>query len=89
MTTTATDYAPTLANVEARNYTYCSATYESPLTFRKFLVFTPSKPEAQRRALAYARARWGEPKLIHVYPRNYLKQARALLAAGDHDGGQR
>ena len=72
--------------IEAREFTYCSATYTSPLAFRKFLVMTPNVPEARERARAYAVARWGEPDLIHLYPRNYVAKARALYAAGEHDG---
>lgn len=72
--------------IEARDYTYCTAYYSDPFTVRRFLVMTPSGPEARHRAEAYARARWGEPSNVHVYPRNYVKQARALFAGGAHDG---
>jgi hypothetical protein len=75
-----------LPEIEARNYTYCSATYHAPeLTFRKFLVMTPYVTEAQERAHAYARQHWGEPDNIHYYPRNYVRKARDLYLLGLHD----
>ncbi len=71
--------------IEARDYTYCSATYGNPLTFRKFLVGSPLSAEAKVRALAYATKQWGEPVKINLYPRNYVAKARALFADGMHD----
>ncbi|MGE0544600.1 MAG: hypothetical protein AB7R89_30950 [Dehalococcoidia bacterium] len=78
-------------DVTGRNYTYCTAFYDAPETaarFRveSFLVGTPSKPEALRRAAAYARRQWGEPAELHVYPRNYIREARTLFAQGRYDG---
>jgi hypothetical protein len=75
--------------LEARDYTFCVATYTDPLTWRRFLVGTPSRPAARERAMAFAVARWGEPESISCYPRNYIREARALFAAGMHDGDQR
>ena len=71
--------------LESRDYTFCSAVYSNPLRWHQFLIGTPSKPEATKRARAFAVARWGEPERIHVYPRNYIRQARSLFAAGMHD----
>jgi hypothetical protein len=71
--------------IESREFTYCSAVYQEPLTFRKFLVMTPSLPEARKRAHAFAAARWGEPHHVYYYPRTYVKQARELYALGQHD----
>lgn len=71
--------------LEGRNYTFCTATYTDPFTTREFLLGTPSRPEALRRAEAFAEARWGKPKRLYCYPRNYIRRARALFAAGMHD----
>ena len=74
----------TTQQIEERNFTYCSA-YYGGCVFHKFLVGTPSRPEARRQAAAYAESMWGIPELIHVYPRKYIKEARVLLAAGRHN----
>ena len=71
--------------LETRDYTFCVATYGDPLRFHRFLIGTPSKPEAIQRATAFAVGRWGQPERISVYPRNYIRKARALFAAGMHD----
>jgi hypothetical protein len=72
-----------LEAVERRDYTYCTATYPDPLTFRKFIVLEPRSRQAMRRAMQYATARWGKPEVLRIYPRNYVRKARALAAAGD------
>lgn len=71
--------------VERRDFTYCSA-YYGGLGVHDYLVMTPSRPAARERARAYAVARWGEPRKIDLYPRRYVREARALYAAGKHDG---
>ena len=71
--------------VEAREYSYCSATYRDPLRWQKFLVWTPHRKDAVLRATRYARQTWGQPDEIRVYPRNYVRQARQLLAVGRHE----
>jgi hypothetical protein len=69
--------------VEAREFTYCTASYRQPeLRWEHFLVWTTSKPEARNRARAYATDRWGPPHELHVYPRNYIREARELVAEG-------
>ena len=73
------------AVIERREFTYCSAHFAG-LEMHHFLVMTPSLPEARERARAYTAARWGEPRIMHLYPRKYVKEARALYAAGKHDG---
>ena len=73
----------TIQDIEQKNYTYCSAVYEKPeLRFEKFLVPSPFSKEAYAQAMNYATAQWGEPSKIHIYPRNYVKKARDLFAAG-------
>ena len=77
-----------MSEIEARNYTYCQAFYTNPWNCRGFLVMTPAKAEAAKRAATFAARRaeaWGEPAKILLYPRNYVKQARGLYAAGLHD----
>jgi hypothetical protein len=49
----------------------------------KFVVGSPSVPVARRVGRAYAAMRWGEPHQVHVYPRNYIQDARQLVAAGE------
>jgi hypothetical protein len=74
--------------IEARNYTYCQAFYSNPWAVRRFLVMTPAKAEATERAEVYAAAHaeaWGEPTKILLYPRNYVRKAREMYAAGLHD----
>lgn len=72
--------------VEAREFTYCTATYTAPeLRWERFLVWTTSKSEARNWARAYATDRWGTPHELHVYPRNYIREARALAAQGRYE----
>jgi hypothetical protein len=74
-----------MREIEARNFTYCSAWYPAKLTHHDFIVMTPSRPAARKRALAYAVERWGQPADMSVYPRKYVKDARRLFALGRHD----
>ena len=77
-----------MEQIEARQFTYCQAFYSNPFNVRGFLVMTPAKGEATKRATAFAAGRssaWGEPTRILLYPRNYVKKARELYAAGFHD----
>ena len=71
--------------IEARNFTWCSAWYPAELNHYKFVVMTPDKREAERRAMAYATRVWGEPTSVNVYPRTYVRKAKAAYAAGFHD----
>ena len=71
--------------IEARNFTWCSAFYPDMLLHQHFVVMTPVRGEARDRAAVYAREHWGEPKTIHVYPRTYVRDARAAYRAGHHD----
>jgi hypothetical protein len=75
----------TAEQIEARNFTYCSAFYPEQLSHGHFIVGTASRKEALQRAHAFAEATWGEPKHINVYPRTYVKEARSLYARGLHD----
>ena len=77
-----------MGEIEARNYTYCQAFYTNPWNVRRFLVMTPAKAEASKRAKAFAAGHaeaWGEPTKILLYPRNYIKNARQMYADGLHD----
>jgi hypothetical protein len=77
-----------MGEIEARNYTYCQAFYTNPWNVRGFLVMTPARAAAAKRAKVFAAGHaeaWGEPTKILLYPRNYVKQARGLYAAGLHD----
>ena len=77
-----------MGDIEARNFTYCQAFYTDPWNCRGFLVMTPAKAEASERAKAFATGHaeaWGEPAKILLYPRNYVRKARELYAAGLHD----
>jgi hypothetical protein len=79
----------TLEAIEAREYTYCSATYLDPLRWEKFLVpMARNSAVALEQADAYAREMWGEPTTINLYPRNYVRKARELFAAGRFPGGE-
>jgi hypothetical protein len=71
--------------IEARNFTFCSAWYPAALTHHDYIVMTPARREAQERAMAYAVERWGQPEHVNVYPRKYVKDARRLFALGRHD----
>ena len=70
--------------LEARAYTFCSATYRKPLTWHQFLIGTPSRREAASRAQAFAEARSGKPDSLTCYPRNYIREAHSCCA-GMHD----
>ncbi len=78
----------TAADIEARNFTYCSAVYHEPLRFEKFLVPTGLVKKARPIALRYATAAWGEPVKLYLYPRTYVKEARALFAEGRYFAGR-
>ena len=71
--------------IEARNFTWCSAFYPALLTHRHFVVMTPVRRDAEQRAWTYAREHFGEPKLINVYLRTYVRDARAAFRDGRHD----
>jgi hypothetical protein len=75
----------TLEQVEARDFTFCTAVYGNPLRFERFIVGTGLKSEAEPRARAFATEQWGEPEKLWLYPRTYIKDARRLLAEGRHD----
>ena len=74
-------------DLKTRNYTFCDAHYfgDSDSQFHQFLVGTPNKVEAKAAAEKYARDHWGEPYTVALYPRNYIREARALFAQGLHD----
>lgn len=73
----------TLEDIEARNFSYASATYRDPLRWEKFLVPSPFKGPALEQARTYAAATWGDDySAIRVYPRTYVKEARLLFAQG-------
>ena len=72
--------------IEARDFTFCQAFFSNPYGVRTFVVMTPSKTQARRRAAVYAGRRFEqEPTKILLYPRTYVKDARELYAAGKHD----
>jgi hypothetical protein len=72
-------------DLETRDFTYVQAFF-TPHRVEYWLVMTPSKPEAKKRAEAYAKAHFDPlPTRILLYPRNYVREARALFAEGKHD----
>lgn len=72
--------------IEARDFTFCQAFFSEPWDCRTFVVMTPARPEARKRADAYAAQRYERtPAKINLYPRTYVKDARKLYAAGKHD----
>jgi hypothetical protein len=73
------------SQLESRDYALCQAFYSDPFACRKFVVGSAAKDERTRRARAFAEAHWGKPVKVLTYPRNYIKDARALFAAGMHD----
>ena len=74
----------TVPEIEARQFSYCSAFYPARLEHEHFIVFTPDGRKAQERAEAYAASRWGVAAQVRVYPRMYIVKARACYAAGDY-----
>lgn len=72
--------------ISRRDYSFCSATYQDPLRWEHFLVGATSARQAVEAARVYASARWGEPADVKVYPRNYIREARRLLAEGRYEG---
>ena len=73
------------SQIEARDYTFCQVFYADPHICRAFLVGATGKAERTRAAEVFAEARWGRPYRVLTYPRNYVKDARRLFAAGLHD----
>lgn len=50
----------------------------------KIVVGSPFKPIVRKIVIPYAVMRWGgTPTDIYIYPRNYIDDARALVAAGE------
>jgi len=83
---TPTERVPlTAERIEAREFTYCVATYGPPYTSHAFVVGTPSRPEARVRAEKFASRQWGRPNEVRLYPRTYVRNARGLFALGLHD----
>ncbi len=80
-------HAVSPADVEARRYTYVSATWSAgPLTFRHWLV--PSTRARQARAEAdavIAASGWPAPDAISLYPRNYIAKDRRLAGGRIHE----
>lgn len=78
------------AQIDARQFSYCSAFYPARISrpgaapHEHFIVFTPDRRRAQERAEEYAAHRWGKPATVRVYPRTYVREARACYAAGDY-----
>ena len=73
------------SQLDTRDYTFCQVFYTDPWAYRTFLVGATSKEERTSAALAFAESRWGTPAKVNTYPRNYIKDARALFARGMHD----
>jgi hypothetical protein len=73
------------SQLDTRDYTFCQVFYADPWACRTFLVGATGKQERTSAAQAFAEARWGTPVKVHTYPRNYIKDARALFAKGLHD----
>ncbi len=73
------------SQLETRDYTYCQAFYSDPWAARVFLVGATGKQERTEAAQAFAESRWGTPSKVNTYPRNYIREARALFARGLHD----
>jgi hypothetical protein len=73
------------SQLEARDYSFCQVFYRDPYACRTFVVGVVGKAERTEAAKAFALARWGEPCRVLTYPRNYIKDARRLFAAGLHD----
>lgn len=72
--------------IAARDYTYVQAFMSNgPFRVEYFLVGTPFKEEAERRARAYLAERLGgdvKTDGLHLYPRNYVRKAQELLDRG-------
>ena len=71
--------------IEARNFSWVSAFYPNELTHMHFVVMTPDRKEAEKRAMDYATLAWGKPETVRVYPRTYVRKARKAYAEGYHD----
>ena len=74
-----------MEQIEARQFTWCSAFYPAILEHRRFVVMTPDRKAAHQRAVAFATEHWGEPQHVNVYPRTYVRKAREAFALGLHD----
>lgn len=81
--------------ISARDFTVAQAFYRDPCPVsqqhpegwahrqEKFVVMSPYVRVARPLAAAYAVERFGgEPHELHLYPRTYVDDARALAAAG-------
>jgi hypothetical protein len=86
-----------MSHVEAlrkRNFTVVQAFYRDPKPVtpqypmgwktreEKVLVMTPFVKQARPLARVYFDAKFGTPREIHCYPRNYIDDARRLISEG-------
>lgn len=71
--------------IEAREFSWCSAFYPERLAHEHFVIMTPDRGWAQDRAELYAAEHWGKAANVNVYPRTYVRKARAAYAEGWHD----
>lgn len=79
-----------IEDIENREFSFCSGSDMSTekRVWRQWIVPSPSKPVAAKQAAAYANSRGWEIEKIHIYPRTYVKDARALFHAGEYPGGR-
>ena len=81
-----------IEDIKTRNFTFVTAVYNykeetklfnGELTHLSFIVGTPFVKEAKERAYQFATEKWGQrPEIVHLYPRNYVREARSLFAQG-------
>lgn len=86
----------TLEQIEAREFSYVSINYILAVPIDehhpfgrshahyKIIIGSPSVPRCRRLGQIYGRLRWGGwPNEVNVYPRNYIRDARAMVRQGE------
>lgn len=59
----------TAAQIERRDYTWCTAIWHDPYRWENFVIGTPVLADAKPRALEFAAGRWGEPDQLRGFRR--------------------
>lgn len=80
-------YSPSEENIKHRNFSYVSISIkglDGKITFHKYIVFEPSKKLATEIVTKFGQKTYGKDFIdVNVYPKNYVREARSLLKAGN------
>ncbi|GAA0892596.1 hypothetical protein GCM10009122_22750 [Fulvivirga kasyanovii] len=79
-------FQPSSGNIDLKNFsfiTFYSEREDGNLQLEDFIIFEPSKPKAQAIVNEFGHRHYGQRfKKVEIFPRNYQRDARKLLADG-------